>query len=239
MPFVIEELAGNHKTELYRSVQTEITDDFAKFQKQTAPILIQMVMSSADLLDKGTELVKNLKYKNYPDPSLSKLLAAGKEMGSTDKAVFLQNKLHFGDILIKYNKKHGNKYLFCISPPCDIFHPDKTNLNILFLKGTEVHPNSIPKKKRENTHLSALPVKCKGNKMRIRYINWRFYDIVKFNLEDPGEYEALCEWQRPCMMTDSYARQISNLFIAHFSRAGVDELFIKSEDNLRQLFWKK
>ena len=50
------------------------------------------------------------------------------------------------------------------------------------------------------------------------------------------DLEKLKSWERPCMMAEPYARQISNKFISYFSRAGVDELFMKSAVNLRRIF---
>ena len=37
-------------------------------------------------------------------------------------------------------------------------------------------------------------------------------------------------------ISEQYSRQIGNLFTSYFSRAGVDELFMKSAQNLRALF---
>ena len=65
---------------------------------------------------------------------------------------------------------------------------------------------------------------------------WRLFDVVKFDLGKKDEYEKICTYIRPFMMSEQYSRQIGNLFTSYFSRAGVDELFMKSEGNLRAIF---
>lgn len=229
-------IADKHREKLRISVEERMKDTFDNFRKQILPLLLQLLISSGDCLSNGIELIKTIKYKRHDSPSLSDLLAAGKNLPDDQKADFLLNKLHFGDVLVKYQKS-GNEYLLCLTPPCDIFRPDKTKFNLVYIRGVEVQNKDLNEKMKENAHLSFLPVYVKKkHKEEIRYINWRFFDIKKFNLKDTAEYEELCNWSRPYTMAEPYARQIANAFTAYFSRAGVDELFMKSENNLRRLF---
>ena len=75
-----------------------------------------------------------------------------------------------------------------------------------------------------------------GCKTDLKYVAWRLFDIVKFDLGKKEDYESICSYSRPFMMSEQYSRQIGNLFTSYFSRAGVDELFMKSAQNLRALF---
>lgn len=235
LPFVFEEPAEQQRNELQKTIAQNISESFENFRRQICPLLLQMLISSSQMLTTSEELVRNVKYKCYENTSLKELLEEGAEYDEKQKTSFLINKIHFGDVLVKYDKHKGNEYLLCLTPPCDAFRPGKTKLNLLFIRGNEVHSKELNSRRKENSHLSALPVKNK-HKTELRYINWKFFDIVKFNLKNVEEYKALCGWERPYMMAEPYARQIANAFTAYFSRAGVDELFMKSENNLRRLF---
>ena len=171
--------------------------------------------------------------------SLSNLLLEGISYGTKKKTKFLQNKMHFGDVLIRQNSDGNNDYLLCITPPCDAFRPEKTKLHIIFIKGSEIPLRELAAQRKENTHLSALPVTDASGNAQIRYVNWKFFDVVTFNLKEEDDYKDLCTWDRPYMMAEQYARQISNLFISYFSRAGVDELFMKSAPSLRHIFYNE
>ena len=239
LPEVIEKSADQHAASLRQKSLKDIKDSFCNFERQISPVLVQMFISEEDLIEKGIELVKNLKFKYYDDPSLSNLLLEGVGYNNKKKAEFLQNRMHFGDVLIKQDADGNNDYLLCITPPCDVFRPEKTKLHIIFIRGSEISLHELAARRKENTHLSALPsVDASGNP-QIRYVNWKFFDIVTFNLKEEKDYKDLCTWERPYMMAEQYARQISNLFISYFSRAGVDELFMKSAPSLRHIFYSE
>lgn len=232
----LEAEAQKSRHELEDSVTRDISENVEKFQKQITPILLQLLISSSNILSNSIEMVKTLKYKCYDNPSLHDLLYSGRKYNDQQKADFLLNKLHFGDVLI-YHKKTGTEYLLCITPPCDMFRPNKTKFNIVYLRGVEVKHENVNARRKESGHLSILPVYDKAlGREEIKYINWRFFDVVRFNLKTLTDYDELCKWQRPYTMAEPYARQIANAFTAYFSRAGVDELFMKSENNLRRLF---
>ena len=142
-------------------------------------------------------------------------------------------------MLIKQDANEKNDYLLCITPPCDAFRPEKTKFHIVFIRGSEIPLHELSARRKENVHLSALPIVDASGKSQIRYVSWRFFDIVTFNLKEEEDYKDLCTWERPYMMAEQYTRQISNLFISYFSRAGVDELFMKSAPSLRHIFYSE
>ena len=231
----LQPVVDEHKKAMHTKLEGDIEKSFNNFRRQISPLLLQLLISSGEFLKNGVEFIQTIKYKRHDNPSLNDLLAPGKNLPDTQKADFLLNKLHFGDVLIKKNGNGGYDYLLCLMPPCDIFRPDKTKFKIVYVRGVEVQNKDLHEKMKENAHLSFLPVK-NGSKEEIRYINWRFFDVMQFDLKKPAGYEELCKWKRPYTMDEPYARQIANKFTAYFSRAGVDELFIKSENNLRRIF---
>ena len=68
------------------------------------------------------------------------------------------------------------------------------------------------------------------------YIEWKLFDVVTLDLGDDTQYEKICEYKRDYRLDEIYTRQIANKLISHFSRAGVDEIFIKNERNLVSVF---
>lgn len=236
LPFVIEKVADTHSTELHRKLLKELALAFRTFEEQVAPVLIQSVISKENILGNGIELIKNLKYKAYPISSLEEVLADCRGKSKSKKTAALQNILHFGDVLIKHTEEDRRQYLLCITPPCDVFRPEKTKLHVTFIHGVEIPPDQLNVRRKENSHMSALPIKNTSGKEQIQYINWLFYDIKTFDLSESEDFDDFCLWERPYMLAEPYARQISNQFISYFSRAGVDELFMKSAPSLRRLF---
>lgn len=223
-----------HRVALIHETEKSVTESFAVFKKHTLPVLIQLLISRDQMLEKGSELVENLKYEIYPNSSLDDLLRGGFSSSRSRMASFLFNKLHFGDILTKHTDGI-TEYLLCLTPPCDAMRPEKTNFNLIFIRGFEVPVDQLTKERKQNCHLSVLPVRDE-DATKLRYVNWEFFKIVRFDLSIEADYQSLCTWERPFRMGESYTRQISNLFTAHFSRAGVDELFMKSASNIRGLF---
>ena len=223
-----------HRAALVRDAEKSIEKSFADFKNHTLPVLIELLISTDQMLQKGSELVENMKYESYQNSSLYDLLRGGFDTSRGKLASFLFNKLHFGDIL---TKQTGDitEYLLCLTPPCDILRPDKTNFNIIFIHGSEVPSDQLMKERKQNCHLSVVPAH-NGGAPTLRYVNWEFFKVVRFDLSIEADYQELYTWDRPFRMAESYTRQISNLFTAHFSRAGVDEIFMKSASNIRGLF---
>lgn len=223
-----------HRDTLVRETEKIIEKSFADFKNHTLPVLIELLISTDQMLQKGSALVENLKYESYPNPSLDEVLRGGFNPSRGKMATFLFNKLHFGDILTKQTDG-TTEYLLCLTPPCDALRPDKTNFNIIFIHGFEVPSDQLVRERKQNCHLSVIPAR-NGDSTTLRYVNWEFFKIVRFDLSIEADYQDLCTWERPFRMAESYTRQISNLFTAHFSRAGVDEIFMKSASNIRGLF---
>lgn len=231
---LIEEI-DKHKAQVREKILKQVSDECACFSSEVFPVLVQILVSSPDILFAGAELVQNLKYHNYDDADLSIILADGKELKKAEKENYLRNKFHYGDILIRNKKGPATEYLLCISPPCDVCRPGKVKLNICFIKGLEIPEAELTIKRKENVHISVLPINDDG-KTKLKYVAWRLFDIVKFDLGKKEDYESICSYCRPFMMSEQYSRQIGNLFTSYFSRAGVDELFMKSAQNLRAIF---
>lgn len=224
-----------HKEHVQRDISQQVSIERECFFSEVFPVLVQILVSSPDILFAGAELVQNLKYHYYDDTDLNTILAAGKELKKAEKETYLRNKFHYGDILIRNRKGSATEYLLCISPPCDVCRPGKVKLNICFINGLEVPEAELTVKRKENVHISVLPIN-NGCKTDLKYVAWRLFDIVKFDLGKKEDYESICSYSRPFMMSEQYSRQIGNLFTSYFSRAGVDELFMKSAQNLRALF---
>lgn len=235
IPTELTEEIDKHKEHVQRDISQQVSIERECFFSEVFPVLVQILVSSPDILFAGAELVQNLKYHYYDDTDLNTILAAGKELKKAEKETYLRNKFHYGDILIRNRKGSATEYLLCISPPCDVCRPGKVKLNICFINGLEVPEAELTVKRKENVHISVLPIN-NGCKTDLKYVAWRLFDIVKFDLGKKEDYESICSYSRPFMMSEQYSRQIGNLFTSYFSRAGVDELFMKSAQNLRALF---
>lgn len=219
-------------TKRERSAISEKVDGFAQ---HFTPVLIQLLLSSEDMLHKGFEFVDNLKIKKEDNSNLGEYLAAGLGIKDSDREAFLMDKLHFGDVLVK-EAEGKTEYLLCITPPCDAFRPAKTDLNIVYIRGYQRKHDAInTKQARSGVHSTVLPMST-GSQDSIVFVDWAFFDIVKFNLSTDDDYRLLSTFHRPYRLSEQYARQIANMFTSYFSRAGVDEVFFKSDADLRTLF---
>ena len=219
-------------TKKERSAISEKVDSFAQ---HFTPVLIQLLLSSEDMLHKSFDFIDNLKIKKEDNNSLGEYLADGLCLKDADREAFLMDKLHFGDIL---TKEIGGKteYLLCITPPCDAFRPAKTDLNIVYIRGYQRKHDAInTKQARSGIHSTVLPISIDAQDSVI-FVDWAFFDIVKFNLSTDDDYKLLSTFYRPYRLSEQYTRQIANLFTSYFSRAGVDEVFFKSDADLRTLF---
>lgn len=223
------------KEDYYKKEFDLLADEVRNYRTQLIPLLIQLLITSDEMLQRGSELLHNIKFTKYPSSSLSDL-SAGTGLSKSKLKAFLMNKLHFGDVLIRTQNGGDTEYLLCITPPCDTFRPEKIEFNLIYIRGHEIPLDKLEVTlKKESVHTSALPMEENGLKS-VRYIDWKHYEIVRFNLTKKEDFEDLCTYSRPYRMAEPYARQISNKFLSYFSRAGVDEVFFKSEANLRRLF---
>ena len=217
------------KQELMKIVEQQYKTKVEAYLKQTLPILIEMVISKDQMLFSVIGLIKNMKYTYYQEKSLRGILAGKERNNKQAKLEALMNIIHFGDILVK-----DNEYLLCMTPPCDAFRPSKTKGTYIFIRGAVTEKNALTNKRKECFHLSVAPATDGSDS--IIFISWCFYAIEKFDLTNEKDLNRFREYERPYMMDESYARQISAKFTSFFSRAGVDELFVKAEENLRSIF---
>ena len=61
-----------HRATLVRETEKSIEKSFADFKKHTLPVLIEILISTDQMLQKGADLVENLKYEAYQNPSLDR-----------------------------------------------------------------------------------------------------------------------------------------------------------------------
>ena len=223
---------------IYKTIETEITEKIRKtfdtYKKDVMPIFLQMLIAKRQLLESLPELVGNLKYHRYEKVELDDL-REGIELDGYARRKFLMNKIHFGDIL---RDSKANEYFLCITPPCDSFRPQKVEYKYTFIRGKRIEGHEVGKNRKENIHITVYPMEKEGqeDKKKDIYIRWALYELVTFDLNSREQYEKLCEYKRYYQLDEVYTRQIANKFISHFSRAGVDEIFIKNEENLVSLF---
>ena len=197
-------------------------------KKYIWPTFVQMLLSGENMIESGAELVRNMMYNRYEETSLKNLLNVklaqeGNEekIKSKNKQAWV-NKLHFGDILVNTEK---SQFLMCITPPCDVYMPSKAEFNISYILGKLFDGEDLG----EKNHISLYPDidQKSADKSKIVRILWNFHKGIRFDLSNEEELKKLCEYEREYRFEEQYARQIANMYIAYYSRAGVDDLFIK------------
>jgi hypothetical protein len=230
-----KKLIEENKIKVIRKIKGNLLSEYDAFKKQIWPVCIQTLISGQDILNAGSELVSNLKYHFYSPDSLASLFPEGEIPSKEKRASLLKNQIHFGDILTK-STEDKDEYLLCITPPCDVFRPNKTELMVTFIKGKLIQSDKLDAQRKENLHVSVLPCKDKKGVKHLQYIEWRYFDLVKFDLKDDAACKKFFSYRRPYMLDAQYMRQIANKFTAYFSRAGVDEIFMKEEKSLIKMF---
>lgn len=236
-----DERAEFEKTfgEIYKKISNEICKsidvELENYKKKVMPLFLQTLISRKDFLKSVPELVENLMFHKCENVDLGYYLRDGMGLVDYDKSSFLMNKIHFGDILYGFD---ANEYLLCITPPCDAFRPQKTDYKYAFIRGKKIGADCVNEVHKENIHITVYPLKHlkDQNEKRVSYIEWKLFDVVTLNLGDDAQYEKVCEYNRYYRLDEVYTRQIANKLISHFSRAGVDEIFIKNEKNLVSVF---
>lgn len=104
IPTELTEEIDKHKEHVQRDISQQVSIERECFFSEVFPVLVQILVSSPDILFAGAELVQNLKYHYYDDTDLNTILAAGKELKKAEKETYLRNKFHYGDILIRNRK---------------------------------------------------------------------------------------------------------------------------------------
>ena len=222
-----------HRKSIVQKVKRDFKPEYEIFKKEIWPVFLQVLISGPEVLHSSVELVHTMKYYAYSDDTLMALLPDGDI--PKDKEKFLLNRIHFGDIFVqKYEE--DTEYLLCITPSCDVFRPKKVELMVSFIRGQIIKQDEVQKTRKENVHVSALPCIDKVGNKCLRYVAWRFFDLKKIDLKDDDIYREFVCYKRPFRLNEKYMRQISNKFISYFSRAGVDEVFMKEEKSLMNIF---
>ena len=223
------------KQKIKINIELQNKEKIGKAISQFLPLLIQIIITGDRVIPSVVDLVSNMKVKKYSDQTLKNQLCITQTIPKKERADFLLNKIHFGDILAKKKENGEIEYLLCMTPPCDAFRPAKTACNYTFIRGKVIKKEELISTRKESFHPTVLP--SFENENEVSYVGWKLYDIVMFNLKEDADFESICSYRRPFILTEPYARQISSKLTAYYSRAGVDELFIKSEENLRCIFY--
>ncbi len=237
IPQSILEVINKNTSRIKEKTAKNMRERMKVIKLKILPIFVQVLISDSDILNTASDLISNLKYQVFENKDLD-LLLRGCEMDIKGKSTFLINKLFFGDLLCK-----GSELLLCITPPCDIFRPEKTKLNVSYLRGAVVSADVLKNTHKAGSHISIVPItffstrpsQCR-NEEKIVYIEWRFYDIKQFNLKEQDEFQNICSYKRPARLDERYMRQIANKYVAYYSRSGVDEIFVKTESQLAKMF---
>lgn len=205
------------------------------YKKEVMPVFLQMLICREPFLKCLPELVENMKYHKYENTEMNSILGEAFILKEYAKNNFMMNKIHFGDILYR---KSPDEYLLCITPPCDAFRPMKVDFEYTFIRGKIVDADQVKKERKESVHITIYPVENSGEAMQRQnsYIMWRLFDIVTFDLNNQKQFEEICKYNRQYKLDEGYTRQIANKFISYYSRAGVDEIFVKNEKSLISVF---
>lgn len=131
IPTELTEEIDKHKEHVQRDISQQVSIERECFFSEVFPVLVQILVSSPDILFAGAELVQNLKYHYYDDTDLNTILAAGKELKKAEKETYLRNKFHYGDILIRNRKGSATEY-FSRAGVDELFMKSAQNLRALF-----------------------------------------------------------------------------------------------------------
>ncbi|WIV11085.1 response regulator receiver domain [Proteiniborus sp. MB09-C3] len=225
--------------ELIDNTDKVIKNEYVKWLKEVLPILFTM-LSNDNITNSISQLIGTLKLTSYENNDLTNLsdLIIFKDNNKIileETKVNLKNFFHSGDIIIDCNEINmkNDTYLLCITPPCDVFRPERVDFKLNFIKG-KVH-SDIPERKhlRENQHVTIIP---DHRTKKLVPIVWNFYDIQIFDLKCKEEINRLITCKRPYRLNNNYIRQIIGKYIAFYSRVGVDEIFIKNSQSYGNIF---
>lgn len=203
------------------------------FKKEIWPLYIQLLISSDELLESSVSLISNLKYHKYSNNRMDDFLAFDDTISEEERSNELFNKVHFGDI---FEDKENNGFMLCITPSCDTYRPRKTMFKINCIKGKIIDENDLHKEQKISHHVSVYPLMGEDGCEKAIYVEWHFYEQVCYNLFEKNDCDTLRKFDRNYRMDEVYMRQIANEYISYYSRAGVNELFLKERNSLAGLF---
>ncbi|GBE18218.1 hypothetical protein BMS3Abin16_00810 [archaeon BMS3Abin16] len=147
-----------------------------------------------------------------------------------DGSIFsvLQN----GEILIKHGSKkkaeidnesyEGDEVMFCITPACDIFRPNKVNDYIKFVIGIdfiEEAAETLRKKTNLNKSICSIHYKDKNNELHLICLNFGNVVSLPISKEEPWK-----DWKPVLILRPPYAHEILNKYIAYQSLSGVEDI---------------
>ncbi|WP_128895935.1 response regulator receiver domain [Longirhabdus pacifica] len=123
------------------------------------------------------------------------------------------------------------KYMLCITPLCDIAN-NKVKGNLKFIIGykqKEVVENDL-KNNKENAHWSAIP-EYEGNKLI--FIKWDFFNVHTLNNNEIEHNLMDGKLRKVGTLKKEYSQKIINRYISYQSRAGVNEMFYKESNYIK------
>lgn len=228
-----EKTFKNHTIKIKKMIREAELENYKNFKKEIWPLYIQLLISSDELLESSASLISNLKYHKYSDNKMDGFLVFDDTISEDARSKELFNKLHFGDV---FENKEKNEFMLCITPSCDTYRPLKTRFKINCIKGKIIGEKELHKEQKSSHHVSAYPLKGEDGCERAIYIEWHFYEQISYNLFEKNDCDTLRKYNRNYRMDEIYMRQIANEYISYYSRAGVDELFLKERNSLAGLF---
>lgn len=187
-------------------------------------IIVHMIMSyrkKGQLSASLGELVNMMKLLPYENPSLTDL------EGKAGKDAF-NNIFHNGDIIYQQPTGGEIEFLFCISPSCDVFRPDKILNQLKFVVGKKLKSDAIFQELKDSEQITILQDPVDSTKLIC--IKWDYFNTRVIPIPDLKNY------LRPYRLESTYAQQITNNYISYHSRAGVEELFFKHKHSMRNFF---
>lgn len=225
--------------ELIKKFKKLYETETIEWVKQLLPTFITILCDNT-MSNSIVDLINVLKLHKYENMELDKLIDScivwdikndEKIFDETNSKSKLKNLFHTGDILV-----NGNNYLLCITPPCDVFRPSKVDYKLSFIKGVSCSSIPIGRNKRESSeHITIIPF---SDFKKLVCIKWQCFDTIIINLSEEKNVSELKKYIRPYRLGADYTRQIVNKYTSYYSRAGVEELFIKDSPGIGNMFLK-
>lgn len=184
--------------------------------------MLLLLLAFKNITDKKSickmiELIKFIRYDNEFEELIDITID---NINNPDFNSIIMNKYYCGDILI--NESSDDEFLLCITPPCDLFRPDKSNYCLKFLRGKKSEPSKLTKSLKVYEHATIIPINEKPT-----VIIWSFNNEKIFCLKNIEDLNELKKYLRPFRMKEDYIKQIISKYSSFCMRMGVDELFLK------------
>lgn len=189
--------------------------------------LVKYEEINLDKILDGCIVRSELKHDKKEDQQLK---PATKKIVKSETAKNLRNIFYSGDIIIN----DENEYMLCIMPSCDAFRPEKVDFMINFIRGKRLTDIPSCNIRNSSEHLTVIPDYMTNELICIK---WQFFNSIMFDLNNEKSVELLMRHKRPYRLATEYTQQILNKYAAYYSRAGVEEIFIKQVPQIGNIFF--